>query len=512
MSLERRLLDPFVESLLHATAFAMVHLDENQLEQLVLELYSVGAVQVRDVVLKTGRLSPIYIDLRVTVSHPSLLKKVADALWSTYRANVGDNSSPDVICGVPYTALPIATVISLDTGIPMVVRRKEAKSYGTKKLIEGVFKPGDKVLLIEDILTSGTSILETANALMLNGLDVIGSVVLLDRDQGGLNNLKSEKIACQSVITLPSLISILLANGKIDQETASKIDSWLQDNKSTFTSFSINERRLLTRKDKKLSLQERLKLAKEKQPQGVSVKLLQVMIEKKSNLCVSIDLDICDEVLKIVSQVGPYVCAIKLHADILSDFSFKSFIEPLEQLASEHKFLIIEDRKFADIGNTVRLQYTKGLHKIGEWADLVTAHAISGPGVVTGLQSAINNLKTKRGIILIAEMSSHDNLLTKSNVEAVYNYSQKFADVICGFVCQRQVTIDPTLIHFTPGVSISSQSDCLGQRYVTPEMAISNGTDVIIVGRGITSSQDVSSTAKQYQQQAFQAYQQQCTL
>lgn len=108
----------------------------------------------------------------------------------------------------------------------MLMRRKEAKSYGTKKLIEGHFKPGDKCLIIEDVITSGSSVLETAKDLREQGLVANKVIVVVDRQQGGEANLNNNNVQVKSLFTVTTIIEILLKNNKITQEVAENVKSY----------------------------------------------------------------------------------------------------------------------------------------------------------------------------------------------------------------------------------------------------------------------------------------------
>jgi len=172
---------------------------------LIYSLYEIGAVKFGDFTLKSGETSKIYIDLRRVVSYPDVLRAVSEAIWQQAHGYPFE-----IICGVPYTALPIATCISLQQDIPMVMRRRERKSHGTGQHIEGNFETGQNCLIVEDIVTTGGSVMETADDLEVAGLKVRDVAALIDREQGGEHNLQQKHYKLHAAFTLKELLSVLL--------------------------------------------------------------------------------------------------------------------------------------------------------------------------------------------------------------------------------------------------------------------------------------------------------------
>lgn len=137
------------------------------------------------------------------------------------------NLSAKHVCGVPYTALPLATIVSVQQNIPMLVRRKEAKAYGTKKLIEGIYSAGDTCLIVEDVVTSGSSVLDTVRDLSSEGIQVTDAVVVVDREQGGARNIAECSVKMHSLFTLSFLLNTLLEAGKISSETVNSVAKYI---------------------------------------------------------------------------------------------------------------------------------------------------------------------------------------------------------------------------------------------------------------------------------------------
>jgi len=233
-------------------------------------------------------------------------------------------------------------------------------------------------------------------------------------------------------------------------------------------------------------------------------KLFELMDRKQTNLALSIDVTKKQNLLRLVDLVGSEICVLKTHIDIIDDFDQHLLIQ-IQQLAAKHDFVIFEDRKFADIGNTVKHQYRDGSYHIVDWADIVNAHTVPGPGVIEGLKEV--GMERGRGLLLLSEMSSEGNLAKDEYTEASIEMAKAHEDFVIGFISTKRMTDDPKFIHMTPGVKMSSGGDGLKQQYSTPQRVIGeNESDIIIVGRGIYEAYDPLAEAKRYREAGWRAY------
>lgn len=187
-------------------------------------LYRAGCVQFGQFTLASGRQSPIYLDLRRVMSNPALLRQVAAAY-----ADLLAPLTYDRLAAVPYAALPLAAAAALQVNRPLIYPRKEAKDHGTGRMIEGEFAPGEQAALIEDLVTSGGSVLQAAQTLTGAGLAVADVVALIDRRQGGAENLAAVGLRLHAALTLPQIITGLTTLGHLLPEQAVQVEQYLNE-------------------------------------------------------------------------------------------------------------------------------------------------------------------------------------------------------------------------------------------------------------------------------------------
>jgi len=202
----------------------------NARKALAAALLDIGAVQFGQFRLKLHEtrpdapLSPIYIDLRVLRSFPDVM----DSAVAVYKELVS-GLEVDLYADVPTAATPLAALLSHETRIPLISPRKEEKGHGTGRQIDGVFKPGQTALLIDDLITLADSKIEAISALEANGLKVRGVVVLVDREQGGVQELEKRGYACRVAFGLKELLQFYRDSGRITAEQQESTLRYLQE-------------------------------------------------------------------------------------------------------------------------------------------------------------------------------------------------------------------------------------------------------------------------------------------
>jgi uridine monophosphate synthetase len=190
-------------------------------------LFSSEAIRFGSFTLKSGIESPVYVDLRRLVTFPRALAVVADVL-----AELLGQVSFDRIAALPYAGLPIGTAVALRMDRPLVYPRGQAKTYGAKASIEGLFHAGERVVVLDDIATRGDAKLEALGPLADAGLVVSDVVVLVDREQGARKVLGERGLRLHAAVTLRELVVALAELGKIAASERDRVMAFLSENET----------------------------------------------------------------------------------------------------------------------------------------------------------------------------------------------------------------------------------------------------------------------------------------
>lgn len=420
---------------------------------IIKELQEKQIIEYGNFILKSGEKSNIYVDLRKIISYPHLIMNICYEI-NNYLTNINYDS----IVGVPLGGYSLAQTCSILNNKPCLLLRKEVKNHGKKQLIEGIWNKQDKIVLIDDVITSGTSLLETIDVLHSIGLNVVSIVVILKRNDNGIKKIwEQKKIKVYSLFCLKDL------------QTKNYKDKF-------FLECYQNKPFLECYKNKFVC------------------RLLNIIKTKKTNIILSIDLDNIHEIINLLYKTCKYICGVKLHLDIIHKIDEK-FINELVCLSKNENFIIIEDRKFADIGNTIKHQLENHPYNIIRWIDAVTVHSLPGKDILNVFKQY--NIP----VLLIQEMSSKNNLFHSKYTYDTLQIAHEYKDIILGMIGQKKY--DSNFLLFTPGIHMDTTNDDLGQQYKTPKKAIVNGTDVFIIGRSIYNSLNPIKEIKKYLNQTY---------
>ena len=296
----------------------------NTIDVLVEKLKYIGVLKYGTFELKSGQTSSYYCDFRTLISYPVLLKTIYGFIPNSVFENV------DMVCGVYFGGVPLANLISFERNIPQLFIRDTEKKHGTKKLVEGEFKKGQTVLLVEDVITTGQSILEKIRILESHGLN-IKLLTILNR-----NESLHELCGFTSENTLYPIHSIL------------PLDKIVQSSNRNLS------------------------------------KIYNLAFKKQSNIILSVDLFNENEIIKLIEETKNHIIGIKIHSDIIDNFAeLFTYLKTIQD-----DFILIEDCKVADI-SYISIQKVKNYV---DYADYITYHCLLGTDLPQSLKNTYPDL------------------------------------------------------------------------------------------------------------------------
>jgi len=194
----------------------------SQKERMANILFKIDALKFGVFKLTSGKASPYYIDLRVIPSFPDAFREICESYGHYISSEIGVKSF-NRIAAIPMAGIPFASQIAYNLKMPFLYVRKGIRLHGRERRVEGILSSGDKVLLIDDLLTTGLTLKKAAGAVRAEGGVVTEAVVFLDREEGGLQLLEQNGIELHALLKMSEVANILYEMGGIDEESLKTI-------------------------------------------------------------------------------------------------------------------------------------------------------------------------------------------------------------------------------------------------------------------------------------------------
>ncbi len=180
-------------------------------------LNKIGALQFGAFKLTSGKISPYYIDLRIVPSFPDAFQKITDLYVDFIKKEIGVKNF-ERIAGIPIAGIPFTSLIAYSLKKPFLYIRKGVRRHGRQRRIEGILAPGDRVLLVDDLVTTGLSLIKAAKAVTAEGGVVTDAVAVLDRQEGGRENLAKAGVKLHALLNISQVANSLYETGTLDKD------------------------------------------------------------------------------------------------------------------------------------------------------------------------------------------------------------------------------------------------------------------------------------------------------
>jgi orotate phosphoribosyltransferase len=193
-------------------------------------LHENGAIKFGNFKLSSGKDSAYYIDLRLVPSFPHQFRKMIKSVQDLISEKIGLDSF-DYIASVPTSGLVIASALAMETAKPLIYIRQKPKDYGTGSLIEGKIPEGSRVILVDDVGTTGHSLLNAIKSLKDAKIIVDSAFVIVNRLEGASENLEAEKVKLYEIADILGISNILHSEGILDEQIIDRIKKQMGSSK-----------------------------------------------------------------------------------------------------------------------------------------------------------------------------------------------------------------------------------------------------------------------------------------